>query len=120
MSRRTHTVVAATLVVTAVALGVASNLVPRRGVDQPPPDPGSLRRDGLLWNFTMLGEAAARLSDEFRTAHSGVNWARPSQLRNRIVHGYWSIDLAVFRATAINDLPAFTAQLEAVPTELES
>lgn len=78
------------------------------------------RRDALLWNFTVLGEAAAQLSDEFRTAHPDVNWARPSQLRNRIVHGYWSIDVAVLHATAIDDLPAFTAQLKAVLAELES
>lgn len=49
-----------------------------------------------------------------------MNWARPSQLRNRIVHGYWSIDLGVLHATATDDLPAFTGQLKAVLTELES
>ncbi|MFT4215600.1 MAG: DUF86 domain-containing protein [Micropruina sp.] len=47
------------------------------------------RRDALLWNFTVLGEAAAQLSDEFKAEHPGVKWGRPSQLRNRIVHGYW-------------------------------
>ena len=78
------------------------------------------RRDALLWNFTVLGEAASQLSDEFKSAHPAVNWARPSQLRNRIVHGYWSIDLEVLHATAIDNLPAFTEQLHAVLKELES
>lgn len=36
------------------------------------------------------------------------------------MHGYWSIDVAVLHATAIDDLPAFTAQLKAVLAELES
>lgn len=48
-------------------------------------------RDALLWNFTVLGEAASQLPDAFKAEHSAVNWSRPSQLRNRIVHGYWSI-----------------------------
>ncbi len=78
------------------------------------------RRDAPLWNFTVLGEAAAQLSEEFKTTHPGVNWARPSQLRNRIVRGYWSIDLEVLHATAIDDLPAFTGQLKAVLEKLES
>ena len=78
------------------------------------------RRGALLWNFTVLGEAAAQLPDEFKTSHPGVNWARPSQLRNRIVHGYWSIDLEVLHATALDDLPAFTEQLRAVLEELDS
>lgn len=72
------------------------------------------RRDALLWNFTVLGEAASLLSRSFKEEHPGVNWSRPSQLRNRIVHGYWSIDLDILHATAANDLPAFTAQLRAI------
>ena len=78
------------------------------------------RRDALLWNFTVLGEAAAQLPDQLKTAHPNVNWARPSQLRNRIVHGYWSIDLEVLHSTAVDDLPTFVAQLKAVLEELDS
>lgn len=33
------------------------------------------------------------------------------RLRNRIVHGYWSIDLEVLHTTAAEQLPAFTASL---------
>jgi uncharacterized protein with HEPN domain len=68
----------------------------------------------------VLGEAAAQLPDEFKRAHPRVNWARPSQLRNRIVHGYWSIDLEILHATASDDLPAFIAQLKAVLRTVES
>jgi len=77
-------------------------------------------RDALLWNFTVLGEAAAQLPDDIKKAHPSVNWARPSQLRNRIVHGYWSIDLEILHATASDDLPAFVAQLQAVLRTVES
>src|SRR4051812_18924681 len=55
------------------------------------------RRDALLWNFTVLGEAAAQLDDAVKQRFAEVEWARPAQLRNRIVHGYWSIDVAVLR-----------------------
>ena len=51
------------------------------------------RRDALLWNFTVLGEAAAQLPDDFKADHPEIPWQQPSRLRNRIVHGYWSIDL---------------------------
>lgn len=66
-----------------------------------------LRRDAVLWNFTVLGEATAQLSEELRAAHASVEWRRPAQLRNRIVHGYWSIDLEILVKTAHDDLPAF-------------
>lgn len=45
---------------------------------------------------------------------------RPSQLRNRIVHGYWSIDLEVLHSTAVDDLPTFVNQLKAVLDGLEA
>jgi len=49
-----------------------------------------------------------------------VNWTRPSQLRNRIVHGYWSIDLEILHTTASKDLAAFVAELKVVLATLES
>jgi uncharacterized protein with HEPN domain len=73
-----------------------------------------LRRDALLWNLTVLGEAAANLSDELKDAHADVPWRQPASLRNRIVHGYWSIDLRIIHTTAVSILPTFAEQLRQV------
>lgn len=35
-------------------------------------------------------------------------------MRNRIVHGYWDIDVETLVATAADDLPAMIAELEAL------
>ena len=72
------------------------------------------RRDALLWNFTVLGEAAGQLSDELKDKFPDMLWQQPIGLRNRIVHGYWSIDLEVLHTTATEQLPAFTANLRTV------
>ncbi len=77
------------------------------------------RRDALLWNFTVLGEAASQMSELFKKKYPGVNWSRPSQLRNRIVHGYWSIDLSILQTTAVKDLPGFAAQLRTILQECD-
>jgi uncharacterized protein with HEPN domain len=69
------------------------------------------RRDALLWNFTVLGEAAAQLPDDFKASHPEIPWQQPSRLRNRIVHGYWSIDLDILITTATESLPAVLGQL---------
>jgi uncharacterized protein with HEPN domain len=69
------------------------------------------RRDALLWNFTVLGEAAGQLSTEIKQRFPDIPWQQPARLRNRIVHGYWSIDLEVLHTTATDQLPAFTAEL---------
>lgn len=72
------------------------------------------RRDALLWNFTVLGEAVAQLSEDLKGAHPRVGWSDPVRLRNRIVHGYWSVDLDVLVATARSDLPALLLQIRTI------
>jgi len=65
-------------------------------------------------DFTVLGEAATQLSDELKQEFAGVAWRQPARLRNRIVHGYWSIDLDVVHATAQERLPGFADDLRRV------
>ena len=62
----------------------------------------------------MLGKAAGQLSAEVKDKFPEIAWQQPIRLRNRIVHGYWSIDLEVLHTTATEQLPAFTASLRHV------
>lgn len=39
---------------------------------------------------------------------------RPGRMRNRIVHGYWTIDFEVLVATARDDLPALVTNVRAI------
>jgi uncharacterized protein with HEPN domain len=66
------------------------------------------RREAFLWNYTVLGEAIVQLSEATKDAHRGVPWSDPVRVRNRIVHGYWSVDLDVLVTTARVDLPTFS------------
>lgn len=63
------------------------------------------RRDALLWNFTVLGEAAGQLSAEVKEKFPDIPGQQPIRLRNRIVHGYWSIDLEVLHTTLSSSCP---------------
>jgi uncharacterized protein with HEPN domain len=73
-----------------------------------------IRRDALLWNFTILGEDSAQLSDDVKEQFADVAWRQPARLRNRIVHGYWSIDLEIVHTTAREQLPGFAGDLRRV------
>jgi uncharacterized protein with HEPN domain len=73
-----------------------------------------LRKESLLWNFTVLGEAAAQVSESVRDRFPEIPWQQPSRLRNRIVHGYWSIDMEILHTTASDQLPAFADDLRRV------
>ena len=77
-----------------------------------------IRRDALLWNFTVLGEASAQLSAEVKEQFADVAWRQPA--RNRIVHGYWSIDLDIVHTTAQEQLPGLAAGLRRVLTAVSA
>jgi uncharacterized protein with HEPN domain len=49
-----------------------------------------------------------------------VPWTQPSRLRNRIIHGYWSIDLEILHTSATELLPGFVKQLRTVLDVLEA
>ncbi len=42
--------------------------------------------------FEIIGEAAARLPDEFKAKHPDINWQGMKNLRNVIIHQYDGID----------------------------
>lgn len=73
-----------------------------------------LRQDALLWNFTVLGEAASKVSDDLKARHPEVGWRRPADTRNRIIHGYWSIDLEILYTTANDQLGGLVKALRDV------
>ena len=75
-------------------------------------DAEALRRSALLWHFTVLGEAASQIPVETKDAHPQIEWRGATRLRNRIVHGYWDIDVETLVATAVEDLPDMIGQLE--------
>ena len=84
------------------------------GVDLDALNTDRQRRDALLWNFTVLGEAATQLDAEIKDRFPEIPWAQPARIRNRIIHGYWSIDLEIVHTTATDLLPAFVEQLRRV------
>ncbi len=76
------------------------------------------RHDALLWNFTVLGEAANLVSEATKSRFPDVPWRTPARLRNRVVHAYWSIDIGVLHTTATEQLGEFIKQLRDVEEKL--
>ena len=47
----------------------------------------------LMQLLQITGEAARRVSDRFRRDHPEIAWAQIIGLRNRLIHGYDTVDL---------------------------
>ncbi|MCI1747212.1 MAG: DUF86 domain-containing protein [Acidipropionibacterium sp.] len=72
----------------------------------------AIRRSALLWQFTVLGEAANQISASVKESNPQIAWRAATRMRNRIVHGYWDIDIETLIATAADDLPQMIVRLE--------
>ena len=59
----------------------------------------------------VIGEAAARLPDEWKQSRPEVPWRKIIGLRNVLAHGYWAIDADELWDVARNKVPEFVAQL---------
>ncbi len=51
--------------------------------------------DAVVRNFEIIGEAANRISPDFRDCNPEIEWTRIRGFRNRIVHDYFGIDYEI-------------------------
>lgn len=68
----------------------------------------------VLRNLEILGEAASRVSMPFRNKYPEIPWREMIDLRNRLVHVYFDLDLNVVWKTVQQDLPEVLPPLEAI------
>ena len=66
----------------------------------------------MLHHLLILGEAAARLSDEFRESHAEIPWSQIIGMRNILVHDYFAIDLDIVWRVIETNLPQLKAVLD--------
>jgi uncharacterized protein with HEPN domain len=50
-----------------------------------------LCRDSIR-SIEIIGEATKKLSDEFKSNHSSIEWKKIADTRDRLIHDYYGID----------------------------
>ena len=68
--------------------------------------------DAVIRNLEIIGEAAHHLSSEFKEQNSSIEWIKLVGLRNRIVHGYFCVDLSIVWQILSFDLKKLKLALE--------
>jgi uncharacterized protein with HEPN domain len=76
-----------------------------------------VRALGLVKCLEIVGEAAGRLSRDFRGRHSAIPWDQIIGMRNRLVHAYFEIDYEQVWKTLTEDLPQLIEQWERILAE---
>jgi len=68
----------------------------------------------LVRLLEVVGEAARSVSSELRRKHSDIEWKSMVGMRDRLIHGYFDVNLDVLWETVTNDLPPLIDRLERI------
>jgi len=67
----------------------------------------------------IVGEAADRVSRKTQEDITAIPWSKVVGMRNRIIHGYDKVDLALLWDTIVEDLPPLIKHLDEAIARLE-
>ncbi len=68
----------------------------------------------LVQLLEIIGEAARGVSSQFRKSHPDLPWKSMASMRDRLIHGYFDINLDVVWETVTKDLPLLIVQMEKI------
>jgi uncharacterized protein with HEPN domain len=68
----------------------------------------------LIRYLEVIGEAASRVSPEGRIRFAEIPWRDVIDFRNRLIHGYDTVDFNVVRQIIDNNLPLLIASIDAI------
>ncbi len=60
----------------------------------------------------IIGEAANRMPDDFRSEYSQLPWLQMIGLRNRLIHGYDQVDFDILWIIVRKDIPELITFIE--------
>ncbi len=72
-----------------------------------------LHQDAVIRNFEIIGEAAKRVSEDYRALHPEIPWRNMTAFRDVLIHDYETVDTARVWLVIENDLPILRSALKA-------
>jgi uncharacterized protein with HEPN domain len=73
-----------------------------------------MRQDAVVRNLEVMGEAVRKVSDETREAHPEIPWRQMAATRDRVIHGYFTVDLEIVWEIVETELPRLRETLKGV------
>lgn len=67
---------------------------------------------GIVYHTMIIGEAAYKLSQEFRESHAQTDWQSIADMRHHLVHGYYQVDPSIVWSVVQNELSPLLEQVK--------
>ncbi len=71
-------------------------------------------QDAVVRNIEVIGEAVRGLSEAMRRAHPAVPWSKIAGTRDRVIHGYFNVDLEIIWEIVETELPGLREKIAGI------
>jgi uncharacterized protein with HEPN domain len=68
----------------------------------------------VVKSIEIIGEAASRVSSAGRGEAANIPWQQIVAMRNRLIHGYFDINLDIVWSTVRSELPPLIEELDTI------
>ncbi len=78
-----------------------------------------MRRDAVLRQLEIIGEASKNLTSELRNDNPQIEWRTVTGTRDRLANGYFSVDIDVVWRITQEFLPSLKIEIEKILEKLK-
>ena len=82
-----------------------------QGVDEVKFKATRLLQDGAIRQIEIIGEAVRHISKDIRKTYPEIPWQDVAGMRDKLIHGYFGVDIEKVWDTAQDDLPVLKQQV---------
>ena len=84
------------------------------GVDEEKFKATRLLQDGTIREIEIIGEAVKNVSKDIRKSYPEVPWQDIAGMRDKLIHGYFGVDIEKVWDSAKEDLPVLKEQVKGI------
>ena len=73
-----------------------------------------LTQDGVIRQIEIIGEASKRISQQTKEKYPALPWKDMVGMRDRLIHGYFGVDLLAVWNTVEKDIPFLKKEIHRI------
>jgi uncharacterized protein with HEPN domain len=77
------------------------------------------KQRAFVRSLEIIGEAVKNLPEDFKQAYPDIEWRKMAATRDRLIHGYFSIDLDIIWDIIENKIPALHNSISGILENIE-